>query len=76
MNKQKPEEILEGSYSDHTVKDSRYYERALKLQAQKIERQRDVLAKLNAVYTRDVESAKVWEVLKFLAKIIIKNITK
>ena len=58
------------------VKDLRYYERALALQAEKIENQRLELAKMSRVYTRDACGTKISEAFCFLIKVIINKIQK
>ena len=54
----------------------RFYQRALEIQKEKIDSQARELARMNRVYTRDVRTAKVKEVLRFLLSVIINKIKK
>lgn len=51
-----------------------YYERALELQAKKIDCQATELARMNRVYSRNVRSAKISEAFSFLISVIINKI--
>jgi len=71
MTEEKAKEVIVSA-----EKDLRYYERALVLQSEKIERQSLELARMNRVYKRDVGATSFSEAFSFLIKIIIKNIKK
>ena len=67
------EEMESASYSANPDFD-RYYERALAIQAKKIDSQTLELARMNRVYARNVRSTKISEALSFLIQVIFKKI--
>jgi hypothetical protein len=68
------EELKGAAYTAAPHLDIKYYERALDLQAKKIESQTQELARMNRVYQREVRNVKISEAISFLISVIIQKI--
>lgn len=65
------EEVEGASYTAEPL-DIKYYVRALEMQRQKIDFQGKELARMNKVYSRNVQATTIKEALGFLIKVILK----
>jgi len=72
QEEQLAEELEGASYTANPDLD-RYYERAMELQAKKIEFQSQELARMNRVYMRNVRATKISEAFRFLIQVIFKK---
>lgn len=64
------------SENKEVVFETKYFERALDLQAKKIESQTQELARMNRVYLREVRKTKISEAFRFLIQVIFNKIKK
>ena len=64
------------SEEKQTVFETKYFERALDLQAKKIESQTQELARMNRIYLREVRKTKISEAFRFFIQVIHNKIKK
>lgn len=64
------------SEEKQVVFETKYFERALDLQAKKIESQTQELARMNRIYLREVRKTKISDAFRFFISVIFNKIQK